>query len=56
MLDLNCPLEDVRQEFQQGHFIVAYYKADRVFQAQIPKHVEKVELKNYYRQFSRMIL
>ena len=48
MLDLNCSLEDVRQEFQQGHFIVAYYKADRVFQAQVPKHVEKVELKNDY--------
>lgn len=48
MLDLNCSLEDVRQEFQQGHFIVAYYKADRVFRAQVPKHVEKVELKNDY--------
>ena len=48
MLDLNCPLENVRQEFQQGHFIVAYYKADRVFRAQVPRHVEKVELKNDY--------
>lgn len=48
MLELNCPLNDVRQEFKQGHFVVAYYQADRVFEAQIPKHVEKVVLKNDY--------
>lgn len=48
MLSLNCPLSDVHQEFKQGHFVVAYYKADRVFKAKEPEHVEKVQLKNGY--------
>lgn len=30
------------------HYIFAYYKADRIFQAEQPKHVEKVQLKDYY--------
>lgn len=30
------------------HYIVAYYRADRVFRAEQPKHVEKVILKDYY--------
>ncbi len=33
---------------EEGKFIIAYYQADRAFQAEIPKHVEKVELKNRY--------
>lgn len=32
----------------EKHYIVAYYKADRIFHAEPPKHVEKVELKDYY--------
>ena len=31
--------------FSQGKFVTAYYKADRIFKAQIPQHVEKVTLK-----------
>lgn len=30
------------------HYIVAYYRADRIFHAEQPKHVEKIELKDYY--------
>ncbi|MBO5470269.1 MAG: AAA family ATPase [Lachnospiraceae bacterium] len=30
------------------HFILAYYKADRVFEAAQPRHVEKVQLKDNY--------
>lgn len=30
------------------HYIAAYYKADRIFHAEQPKHVEKVQLKDYY--------
>lgn len=30
------------------HYIVAYYRADRIFSAEQPKHVEKVELRDYY--------
>lgn len=48
MLEMNCSLTDVLPEFKQGNFVVAYYKADRVFEAQIPKHVEKVILKKDY--------
>ena len=48
MLAMNCPLTSVRSEFEQGNFVVAYYKADRIFRAATPKHVEKVELKKDY--------
>ena len=34
--------------FEKGDFIIAYYKADRVFYADIPKHVEKIELQTTY--------
>ena len=47
-LELNLPLHDISWIFQKGELIVAYYKADRVFQTQIPRHVEKVELKDHY--------
>ena len=47
-LSLNCSLSDARQEFNQGRFVVAYYKADRVFKAKEPEHVEKVKLKDGY--------
>lgn len=30
------------------HYIVSYYKADRIFRAEKPKHVEKVQLKDRY--------
>lgn len=48
MLELNCDLGDVKTEFTQGNFVVAYYRADRVFSAKEPKHVEKVSLKSDY--------
>lgn len=47
-LELNYSLKDFFTMFQHGDFIIAYYKADRVFQALIPKHVEKVELQDNY--------
>lgn len=33
---------------QKYHYILAYYKADRIFEAVQPKHVEKVQLKDDY--------
>ena len=48
MLEMNCSLGSIRSEFEQGNFVVAYYKADRIFRAEEPKHVEKVELKKDY--------
>lgn len=47
-IEMNQTLENITSAFEKGEFISAYYKADRVFQAQIPKHVEKVELKDNY--------
>lgn len=49
MLELNCPLDGIQDDFKEGHFVVAYYQADRVFKAQIPKFVEKVTLKDGYK-------
>lgn len=34
---------------EKYHYILAYYSADRIFQAEQPKHVEKVPLKDYYK-------
>lgn len=48
MLDMNISLYDILPLFSQGKFITAYYKADRIFKAQIPQHVEKVALKKDY--------
>lgn len=48
MLQMNCPLDYLSLDFKEGNFIVAYYRADRIFKAQVPKHVEKVELKKDY--------
>lgn len=33
---------------EKYHYIFAYYKADRIFQTEKPRHVEKVQLKDFY--------
>ncbi|MCC8065837.1 MAG: AAA family ATPase, partial [Clostridiales bacterium] len=48
-IKLNEDEDQIYQVFQQGNFIVAFYKADRTFEAEVPRHIEKVELKNDYR-------
>lgn len=47
-LDFNIPFLKIRKQFESGQFIVAYYKADRIFSSVEPKHVEKVQLKSDY--------
>lgn len=47
-LQLNISLQEIQALFKKGIFILAYYESDRVFQAQIPQHVEKVQLEKYY--------
>lgn len=47
-LEFNQSTDEIRHCFEEGQFILAYYKADRVFQAEVPKHVEKIELKDKY--------
>lgn len=47
-LEFNQPSNVLRYYFEKGELILAYYKADRIFKADAPKHVEKVELKDNY--------
>lgn len=45
----NQEVYTVNEAFQQGEFILAYFKAERTFEAKESKHVEKVELKDTYK-------
>ena len=47
-LDFNTSFVNIQKQFKAGQFVVAYYKADRVFSSIEPKHVEKVQLKSDY--------
>ena len=47
-VEFNEPAEKFRHCFEKGQFILAYYKANRIFEADIPEHVEKVNLKENY--------
>lgn len=47
-LQFNCSEDEIREYFEKGRFILAYYKAERTFQAAVPKHIEKVSLKDIY--------
>ena len=47
-VEFNEPAEIIRYYFEEGQFILAYYKANRIFEADIPEHVEKVNLKENY--------
>lgn len=47
-VEFNEPAEIIRYCFEEGQFILAYYKANRIFEADIPEHVEKVNLKENY--------
>ncbi|MCD8220941.1 MAG: AAA family ATPase [Clostridiales bacterium] len=38
----------IRYDYAKGNFILAYYRAERVFSADISNHIEKVELKDSY--------
>ena len=47
-VQFNCEEKFWEEEFGQNKLLFAYYKAERVFQPEIPKHVEKVELREVY--------
>lgn len=47
-VQFNKPIDTLRYYFEKGRFILAYYKAERLFEAEIPKYIEKVELKSNY--------
>lgn len=47
-IELNCAGEELHSAFEAGAFVIAYYRAERVFETVIPRHVEKVELQQNY--------
>ena len=47
-IEFNYPLDGIYAAFEKGEFVLAYYKAERIFRAIEPRHVEKVELKKVY--------
>lgn len=47
-LTFNQTLDSINAGLMRGEFILAYYKAERIFRAEVPKHIEKVELKDKY--------
>lgn len=48
-LSFNVSEEKIAEEIEKGNLITAYYKAERIFKADIPRQIEKVELKDNYR-------
>lgn len=47
-VEFNVPFDEIRSRFEKGESVLAYYEANRTFNAIVPKHVEKVELKDNY--------
>lgn len=47
-INFNQTTTDIYTLQNKYHYILAYYKADRVFRAEQPRHVEKVQLKDQY--------
>lgn len=47
-VQFNHKSESIIALSEKYHYILAYYPADRIFQAEQPKHVEKVQFKDYY--------
>ena len=47
-LTFKQPWGVIKYSLYKGEFILAYYKAERIFQADVSNHIEKVELKDNY--------
>lgn len=47
-LSLNDTWKSLYNEYDNGRFLLAYYKCDRVYQASVSEHIEKIELNNAY--------
>lgn len=45
---LNIPEKQIFPKFQQGEFLLAFYKAERELKTTVTKHIEKVTLKEKY--------
>ena len=47
-LSFSLPLDTIKSEFENGHFLLAYFGAIRRFKSPEPKQVQKTDLKAYY--------
>lgn len=47
-LFFNDSFENLCNQYTEGNFLLAYYKCDRVFHAEISEHIEKVSLNDAY--------
>lgn len=47
-IEFNQTTDSIFEKKEKYHYILAYYKADRIFEAIQPRHVEKVQLNDYY--------
>lgn len=47
-VQFNTKAENIYALKEKYHYILAYYKADRIFRAEQPNHVEKIQLKDDY--------
>lgn len=47
-IKLNNSIDKIPELADKHHYILAYYDANRIFRAEQPKHVEKIQLKDYY--------
>ncbi len=47
-IKLNNNIDNIPKLAEKYHYILAYYEASRVFQAEQPKQIEKVQLQDYY--------
>lgn len=47
-VEFNQPTETLQYDFEKGEFILAYYKAERIFAAEVSNHVEKIVLEDKY--------
>lgn len=47
-IKFNQPHDRLRYFFKKGQFVLAYYRAGRSFSVEVPKHVEKIKLKDRY--------
>ena len=47
-ITFNCDPQLLHDRFEVGEFVLAYFRDNRIFDATVPKHVEKVQIKERY--------
>ncbi len=47
-IDYSVDVDGMRTHFERGEYVLAYYKAERFFRAEIVNHIEKVNIRDTY--------